>query len=115
MIIFVLLQVDEFFFNTFFEWLQPADLWLLLLSRLDDLRSGICYWRVSGKIERQQTKWVVLGITGTVFGGAVCGPGSAATASPSPCPGVHWEHPLLFVSAPHSALDWDDTTVNCGT
>ena len=65
-----------------------------------------CYWRVSGKIERQQTKWVVPVLRAPWW--YLCGPGSAATASPSPYPGVHWEHPLLFVSAPHSALDWDD-------
>ena len=68
-IIFVLLQVDEFFFNTFFEWLQPADLWLLLfLSRLDDLRSGISLLASIGQDRATADQVGGVGITGTVFG-----------------------------------------------
>jgi signal transduction histidine kinase len=66
--LFVILQADGYFLNsTLFAWAVPFNLWILLAY----LASIVCaqvyrYFRVSSPTERQQIKWVVLGLTGTV-------------------------------------------------
>lgn len=68
--IFVVLQVDTYFLgSTFFAWLAPVNLWILLFYLCSMVGTqAYRYFRVSSTAERQQIKWIVLGITGTVFG-----------------------------------------------
>ena len=70
--IFVLMQIDEYFFNI----LTPLLAQVSLLPTLGTFAFIILaqvyrYFRVSGPIERQQTRWIVLGIIGTAVGSQI--------------------------------------------
>ena len=70
-VVFVVGQVDEYFFPSTFlpdipDPLNAAVVLLLLASIV--YAQVYRYRRVSGPVERQQTKWIVFGITATVVG-----------------------------------------------
>jgi signal transduction histidine kinase len=68
-ILFVVLQIDGYFFGVMSGWLAPVNLWLLLGVFASIIFAQVYrYVRVSDPAERQQTKWVVFGIIGTVLG-----------------------------------------------
>lgn len=68
-ILFVLLQIDGYFFDLLGDILGPYSLYILLGYFASIIFAQVYrYMRVSGPTERQQTRWVMFGIVGTVFG-----------------------------------------------
>jgi signal transduction histidine kinase len=68
-LLFVLLQIDGYFLGISREILAPYNLYILLGYFASIIFAQLYrYIRVSGPTERQQTKWVVFGIIGTVAG-----------------------------------------------
>lgn len=70
-VVFVIGQVDEFFFPSSLlpDFSAPVNTALVFIFLASIAYAQIYrYRRVSGPVEREQTKWIVLGITATVVG-----------------------------------------------